>query len=158
MATRQFQNRRRRRMKKSIIALSIVVGILFLAEMCLVETVPPRSLTATRMHMVKRRILRYAREHNRLPPDLSVLPQIEGYDNSIHDAWGNTLIYEVDAEGMVTLKSFGKDGIAGGTGNDKDIVRSFPSRDSKGQWSDELVDWTFDSFRYPSNGHYSLAR
>ncbi|HUA35019.1 MAG TPA: type II secretion system protein GspG [Candidatus Binataceae bacterium] len=38
-----------------------------------------------------------------------------------HDPWGNPFYYESDGQ-MYVLKSFGADGVPGGTGNNSDIV------------------------------------
>jgi hypothetical protein len=76
--------------------------------------------------VLKRRILRYAREHGRLPASLSDLPPMQGYDNSERDAWFRPIAYDVDDEGVVTLSS-------------SVVGLSFPSRGPDGQWSGELV-------------------
>lgn len=72
---------------------------------------------------------------------------MEGYDNDIRDGWNRELVFEVSTSGVVTFRSLGRDGAAGGSGEDADIVRSIPARDSQGRWSDELVEWSEDSFR-----------
>jgi len=107
-----------------------------------IDRIPPTSLTETRMFVTKRRILQYAQAHDQLPPDLSSLPQMAGYDMSLKDGWGRTLSYQTNSAGTVTLESLGRDGVLGGSGEDADIIRSFPIRDSHGAWSDEMVDWS----------------
>jgi hypothetical protein len=57
-----------------------VTLLLVIAAFVLIDTIPPRSLTAGRMHITKRRILQFAREHNKLPPTLTDLPPMPGYD------------------------------------------------------------------------------
>ena len=69
-------------------------------DVWLCDKIPQQSLTVTRMHVVKRRILQYAHSHNQLPLDLSILPEILGYDNSIQDGWHRNLIYEVDQRAL----------------------------------------------------------
>jgi len=98
------------------------------------------------MFVTKERILEYARTNNHLPADLSVLPLHLEKDCSVVDGWGRKIIYEVDSSGIVTLKSLGRDGNAGGAGEDADIICGFRSRDAQGKWSDPLCNWDFDSF------------
>ena len=99
------------------------------------------------MHMCKRRIQRFAIEHNHLPSSLRETAEIPGYDNSIKDAWGFPIIYSVDTNGVVTLTSLGKDNKPGGNGDNADMVGVFPSRQPNGRWSDEFVEWTTDPFK-----------
>ena len=126
------------------IVVAIVAGCVIL--MLSVGVVPPASRTDTAIHMCKRRIQRYALKHNALPSALSETKEIEGYDNSIKDAWGRPLIYSVDTNGLVTLGSLGKDNKPGGTGNDSDMVGIYSSRQPNGSWSDESMEWIKDPF------------
>jgi hypothetical protein len=87
------------------------------------------ATTATTMWGLKRRILRYAREHGRLPASLSDLPPMQRYSNRTTDAWFRPIAYEADDEGVVTLSS-------------PVVALSFPSRGADGRWSDELVKWS----------------
>ena len=105
------------------------------------DRIPPKSLTQTRMHVIKRRILQYARAHNQLPPDLASLPPMSGFDTSIVDGWKRSLTYQTNSAGIVTLASLGRDGVQGGSGDDADIVRSVNAYDGLGKWSEESIDW-----------------
>jgi hypothetical protein len=107
-----------------------------------VDVIPPRALTVTRMQVIKRRALRYAQEHGELPPSLTALPSMDGYDNSILDGWKKPIMYESATSGIVTFRSYGRDGKRGGEGEDADIMRSFPARNDRNKWNDELVDWS----------------
>src|SRR5579872_3979187 len=83
------------------------------------------------------RILEYGRVHGQLPSALAALPplpQRPGTDHHLEDAWRRSIIYEVDPSGMITLRSLGKDGTAGGTGENADIVFRFPSHNPDGSW------------------------
>jgi len=87
---------------------------------------------------------------------------MDGYDNSTKDAWGKDLIFSV-VDGEVELRSDGADRKPLGDGEDRDLIQRFPLRDSDGRWSDELVDWSFDTFREPTEaeqgaGHQDLTR
>lgn len=134
------------RVRKSIwlavIATLAVVGI----AMLFVDTVPPHSMTHASMHMCKRRVLRYAREHGRLPSALSETEPIEGFHSSIKDGWGVVLSYAVGTNDVVTFTSLGKDRVLGGTGDNADMIGSFNAREPDGTWSDEFVDWIQDPF------------
>jgi hypothetical protein len=133
-------------MKRSMLFLLASASLVALVLFGCVHRIPQRSLTTTRMHVVKRRVLQYAQSHNQLPANLSVLPEMSGYDNSVQDSWNRNFIYEVDSTGNVTLKSYGKDGVVGGDGENADMIGVFASRDASGKWNDELVPWTVAPF------------
>lgn len=69
--------------------------------------VPPRDSTRATMWEVKRRILRYAHENGKLPTSLDGLPEIPAHGKKITDWWGNSIQFEVDSAGIVTLTSAG---------------------------------------------------
>ena len=121
--------------------LGLVICILF------VETVPPKDMTATTMHMLRRRVMRFAQSHDKLPERLSDTAVIEGFGESLTDGWGHDIEFTTSPSGVVRFKSLGRDHKEGGTGLDIDIVRDFPARQTDGQWSDEFVDWNYDSLR-----------
>jgi len=124
------------------IAMACISGCVIL--ILSVDVAPPASLTYGAIHMCKRRIQRYALEHNALPLALSETKEVKGYYNSIKDAWGRPLIYSVDTNGLVTLASLGKDNKLGGTGDDADMVGVYPSHQPNGSWSEESVEWISD--------------
>jgi hypothetical protein len=131
--------------RRLLIILLTVIALAGLS-LLLVDRMSQRSLTSVRMHVVKRRVLQYVQSHNQLPASLSVLPEMSGYDNSVQDSWNRNFIYEVDSTGNVTLKSYGKDGVVGGDGENADMIGVFASRDASGKWNDELVPWTVAPF------------
>jgi hypothetical protein len=128
--------------KRQIIILAVLCGVVAALLFGLVDVIPPRALTLTRMYVLKRRVLLYAQSHNELPQSLEVLPEMEGYDNSIRDAWNRNILFEVPASGAVTFRSLGRDGLNGGNGEDADIIKSFPVRNAQEKWSDEFVEWS----------------
>ena len=138
-------------MKRLLIVCLIVVGTLlaFAVIWSLHDfaVIPPRDITGTRMFVTKARILEYARTNGKLPPNLSVLPPRPGKDDSIADAWGRKIMYEADSSGTVTLKSLGRDGMIGGSGEDVDIICAFDARDAQGHWSNPFVDWSYNSLK-----------
>ncbi|HEX3999588.1 MAG TPA: type II secretion system protein GspG [Pirellulales bacterium] len=131
-----------------LLATLVVAGCESLSA-SLVDRVPPRALTESTERVLKRRILKYARQHDRLPPDLAALDEMPGYDNDTTDAWGNPILYTVGSDGSVTLTSFGSDGKPGGTGDAADIINRFAPKQADGTWSDELVDWLPDDTAAP---------
>ena len=143
-----FVSRHRVRLvKRPLIILAIVTAVVAVLAFSFVDRIPPRSLTATRMHVLKRRVLQFAQAHGELPKSLAAMPVMEGYDSSIRDGWKRDIIFEVSTSGVVTFRSLGRDGTIGGSGDDADIIRSFPARDAHGKWSDEMIEWSEDTFR-----------
>ena len=103
--------------------------------------IPPDSLTVTRMNVLKRRIIQFARANDKLPDDLANLPVIAGYDNETRDGWHRLILFAADKNEAITLTSLGADGMHADDGRGRDIVRSFPLKAADGSWSEENVDW-----------------
>jgi hypothetical protein len=134
------------KIRKSIwIALLVTLGIV-VAAMFTVDVYTPQGKTNLAMQFCKRRVLRYAAEHGQLPSSLIVTQPIDRFESSIKDAWGVVIDYSVDANGTVKLVSLGKDRKPGGTGNNTDMVGTFPSKQAHGSWSKESVPWIHDPF------------
>jgi hypothetical protein len=121
--------------------------LLLLAAFFLVDTIPPRSLTVTRMFFTKRRILEFVHENNKLPSTLAELPAMPGYENETSDAWKRPLDYSTDDSGTVTLRSLGEDKRFGGDGDNRDIPGVFISRDAQGNLQEELTEWKQNPIR-----------
>ena len=115
--------------KRPIIILGVATLAIGGLVFSFVDRIPPRALTATRMHVSKRRVLHFALTHGELPKSLTALPAMEGYDNNIRDGWNRELIFEVSASSVITIRSLGRDGATGGSGEDAAIVTSFTARD-----------------------------
>jgi hypothetical protein len=71
------------------------------------------------------------------------LPPMEGYDGRIQDGWKCDITFEVSGDVLV-FRSLGRDGAVGGSREDADIVRSVPSHDAQGRWSNEFAGWMED--------------
>jgi hypothetical protein len=97
------------------------------------------------MQVIKRRILRYASTNGTLPTALDQLPRMEGYDNEVVDAWGKPIDLHIKDD-KVTLTSYGRDGMPGGTGDDADMVGVFKAKTATGAWADELCNWDIDPY------------
>ena len=125
-------------MKRTFIVLAILAIAVALLTFSAIDWIPPRILTINRMIGLQTRVLQYAQKHGELPKSLTVLPPRNGFDNSLQDAWGRDITYEVSASGMVTFRSLGRDGAAGGLGENADIIRSYWAYDAQGGWNDPL--------------------
>jgi len=93
------------------------------------------------MWALKVRILRFARANDRLPATLEELPPSASLGNTTNDGWGHPIVVSFAPDGTVTLTSYGRDGVPGGTGEDADIVTSFTAKTTNGSWADEQVPW-----------------
>ena len=103
-----------------VLLLLIVVIFLF------VENVPPESHTKTVMIAIMyQRIPAYIAVHHQLPNSLADLPIIPQHGEDVKDGWGRDIRFAKDSDGVMTLISFGSDGMPGGNGRDADIVRKF---------------------------------
>jgi hypothetical protein len=120
-----------------VIAIIVAIGI--------GEITPPRSVTDGRMHMMKRRIIRFAIAHGFLSTSVDQLPRIEGFDNGAVDGWGRPITLRVEGA-TVTLTSYGSDGIPGGAGDDRDMIGIFLAKTATGQWADEFCEWELDPY------------
>src|SRR5262245_24870836 len=117
----------------------LVIGILF------VDTVPPNAHTHATMTVMKRRILRFAHAQGALPKTVEGFPPMEGFGNEVVDGWGRPIAMIVAGD-QVTLRSFGRDGLPGGTGDDTDMIAVFAAKTPTGAWSAELTDWLINPY------------
>lgn len=100
------------------------------------------------MYVLKRRILIHAIENNELPLSLDDLKELEGFNNSTNDYWGNQVQYLLDGS-TVTLRSNGKDKEPGGAGENLDIMGIFDAKNINGEWanSNNDVEWKYRPLR-----------
>lgn len=103
------------------LGLIVVCIIIFSFE---INIITVHEETNSSMGETFTRIRFFLKETGRLPANLRELPLREGFVNSIVDGWGRELIYTIESDGSVSLKSYGQDGKIGGTGDNADIVRS----------------------------------
>jgi hypothetical protein len=120
-----------------------LAGLVLMAQMC---GIPSRSLTANRMHGMKRRVIRFAEAHGHLPATVDELPELQGFDNSVRDGWWRKITMSVDGN-RVTFTSLGRDNKPGGAGEDADMIAVFDARREDGTWQEELVEWVRDPFK-----------
>jgi hypothetical protein len=112
-------------MRRAIVTVAVISIALALLAVTLVDVVPRRAITPTAIEETSVRIGLYFYHHKYLPPDLAVLPVRDNYANRTTDAWDRPLMYSITSGDSFTLSSFGRDGVAGGQGEDADIVRKF---------------------------------
>ena len=96
----------------------------------------PDSSTTTTMYVLKRRILHFAKENNKLPNTIDELPEIEGFDNRDTDGWGWKIKMKIDGS-EVSLISYGKDNLPGGGAANLDLIAIFEAKKKSGEWADE---------------------
>lgn len=135
-------NKKRLTIFVSVIAVVVATTYMFLWLWMKADlgNLPPENFTSTTMYPLKTRILRYATEHNNLPPNLTVLPPLEGFINSTKDVWGNEIIYQVEGA-TIKLISYGKDQKPGGVGENLDVVGIFDAKNGFGEWAGENDNW-----------------
>lgn len=110
--------------------LFLLVLVLALLAMCcqryqLVDTIPAKNLTETRLTITYHRIQSFWNQHGRVPNRSDELPLLEGRDCSTKDGWGRELKWHSDGNTRVEVWSLGRDGIPGGAGEDSDIATMF---------------------------------
>ncbi|MBE0536670.1 MAG: type II secretion system protein GspG [Phycisphaerae bacterium] len=111
---------------KVLIAISCILAAVYGLAHCFMVCfgVRPRSATRSALTFWAWRINEYTSQTGSLPASLSDIPQKAGYSYDLKDGWGRTINYEIDANGRITLSSYGKDGRKGGVQEDADEVIS----------------------------------
>lgn len=121
-------------MQRSL-AFGALALVAILAGFSSFHFITPEEMTATAIAETFHRIHLFAVAHTALPKTLDQLPKRQNYANRVTDGWGRTLILEVDDNGVITLRSLGKDGKVGGDGVDRDIARRHRTRDEDGRFT-----------------------
>lgn len=109
---------------KILILLFILLFAVFSVWLMLGEKVPADELTRSQMYVIFYRVVKYVEKNGDLPKNILDLPKREGANNRINDGWGRRIMYSIE-NNKVILKSFGKDGKPGGTGESADIIGQF---------------------------------
>ena len=110
------------RLRRSILIFALAGLSVVAIFLVFVGVIPKRAITRSAITETSVRIQIYYQRNKRLPADLSVLPIRENYSNRTTDAWDRPLRYTIDSDNSFTLSSFGKDGVAGGTGDNTDLT------------------------------------
>ncbi len=90
---------------------------------------------------MKKRVIRFAQDHDRLPTTVDELPKDLDTYNGVLDGWQRPITMTVNGS-RVTFTSLGRDGAPGGADEDADIIGEFDARREDGTWQDESVKWT----------------
>jgi Type II secretion system (T2SS), protein G len=105
--------------------LAYSAGILLLTASCqtsrIVDTIPPKNVTETRLGITDNRIQNFWNQHGRVPTKPNELPDVKDRDCSLKDGWGRELNWTSDGTSKVKVWSLGRDGKPGGTGEDADM-------------------------------------
>lgn len=109
-------------MRRSILLFALVGLGTAAVSLVIVDVIPKQTLTRTAMTETTARIAMYYQRNKRLPPDLRVLPVLEGHINRTTDAWNRSLLYMIVSENTFTLSSLGEDGLPGGAGDNADVI------------------------------------
>lgn len=97
---------------------------------CHVDVISDRDMTATAMAETSVRIGLYVQANGKLPADLTVIPVRPGYLNRTTGGWKRPLHYRAEGD-VFTLGSLCRDGVAGGTGDDADWLRTYRARNGQ---------------------------
>ena len=116
--------------------LTCMSAVFLLGASCqgwrIVDTIPPPSLTKSRLIVTYNRIQNFWNQHGKVPAKPADLPDEKNRDCSMTDGWGRELHWNSDGKSMVKMWSLGRDGKPGGTGEDADMEVEFVGR-QKGQ-------------------------
>jgi hypothetical protein len=133
-----------------------VNNVLFLAPLifggCCYETISPEDLTATSAIVVRNAINTFIADNGRAPSNMLEIARYRPVNTVWNDGWGRPLLYHVNASGVASLTSLGKDGRPGGLGQDADLVWTFALKDRFGNWigtnwQSGSLEWLSDPLR-----------
>jgi Type II secretion system (T2SS), protein G len=96
------------------------------------HVITPVEMTHTAITETFVRIHLSMQKDGEVPRSLDVIPRRESYANRTTDGWGRELEYSISDDGILTLKSLGRDGKIGGTGEGTDISKSYRTIDEDG--------------------------
>lgn len=97
---------------------------------------PPAAILKTKMEMIsiKRRVIVYVQQYNKIPRSLEMLPVVQGpLNNIITDGWGRKIQFS-SKNNTITLKSYGEDNRKGGWGVNRDIIKKIKYKKENGRW------------------------
>ena len=116
-------------MTKRTLTLAGLLVLAFVVIVSSIHFITPEEATVTAIGETFYRIHLFAKTNGALPDKLVELPKRDNYANRVTDGWGRDLLFEIDEDGVMTLRSLGKDGKVGGSGPNRDMVRSYRTRD-----------------------------
>jgi hypothetical protein len=108
----------------SAIAISLLFVGFFLMQMFASKT-SGQHQTMSAIGQIASRIKTYVHEHRELPPALDALRANDKSINEVTDAWKRLLDCSVVGPDTFVLISYGSEGVPGGSGDGRDIVRTY---------------------------------
>ena len=108
---------------------------------CCMRVITPVEITHTAIGETFVRMHMYLTEHHQFPGALDDLPKREGYANRTTDGWQRPLIYTIEQDNFITLRSLGKDGRPGGSGEGADIQKTYRTKNPDGSWCVDEEFW-----------------
>jgi hypothetical protein len=118
----------------SVVFAAVLAVFLLLAIIGSEVEASPHDVTTTHMFIIQTRICAYIEERGTLPASLAQLPDRDGEGDVNKDGWGGNIAYLVNSNGVVTLKSMGGGFHIGRDLTNYEITKSFPTKDSNGNW------------------------
>lgn len=114
--------------KRSLVHISsglfVIVFLGILISIIWGERILPKENTKSIQITLEYRIHDYFELHKRLPKALADLPVQIMRDNAICDGWNRAMHFSCTGT-VVYLRSYGKDGVVGGKGDNEDIEHRF---------------------------------
>ncbi|MFZ1325460.1 MAG: type II secretion system protein GspG [Candidatus Contendobacter sp.] len=128
----------RMKIEMRLSAISVIGAVVLLS--CTAMT--PTDVTYTAILETIYRIHLYTKLNGVLPTSIDVLPIQKNHINRTVDGWQRPLNYELTPDGLISLKSLGRDGLQGGDGEDKDIIAHCSGKDEMGHIIASDALWT----------------
>jgi len=119
-------------MRKRTIIVSVGAGALVVILFALLVKalmIPTGIITQGCIITIKLQIEEYEKDHGELPDNLDGFRNFNKNRDITKDEWGRRIIYNVDSQDSITLKSLGRDGKPGGKGKNCDIILRFKTGD-----------------------------
>ncbi len=134
--------KRERRYRLGVIP---AIGVIVLSPIALFLFPPwPRSKADSTLESIVATLVRiqiYAKAHGCLPQSLDQLPKRADRSSPIKDSWGRPLLYSVGSNGVLSLRSLGRDGFSGGEDDDRDIEFRYYTKGPDGRFLPLDRDW-----------------
>ncbi len=127
MSEQSSQNDRPGHSKMPYVLATAFLAVLLLGYNCWVDCrVPASGFTGVNMKNTALCINRYVSAQGAYPEQLrDMIPLSDQDESMLLDGWGRELGYRRNADGTITLYSYGRDGVLGGQGKDSDMFRTY---------------------------------
>ncbi len=126
-------------MRKTIIALAVLLGMVLIVMFVLPCHIGPVNSTGARMEALATEARLYRQDHGCYPPSLGKLPSVAKDASNVLDSWGNPIEMLPSDPDRFVLRSYGDDGAPGGTDSARDLVGEFDASDDN-RWRIKFSD------------------